>query len=52
MAEEEARAEATEARVQRPPSSRTPLIIGGLAIGSIAWMCIVVLLLVAWKLFS
>lgn len=38
--------------IARPPRPRSPLIIGGIACGMIAWMFIVVMLLIAWKVFS
>lgn len=36
----------------RPPRPRSPLIIGGIACGMIVWMFVVIVLLIAWKLFS
>lgn len=30
----------------------SPLVIGGIAIGLIAWMIVIVLLLIAWRLTS
>ena len=52
MATDEVRAETAGADEQRPPLPRSPLVIGGIAIGLLAWMVLVVLLLIAWKLFS
>jgi hypothetical protein len=52
MATDEARAETAGTGEQRPPLPRSPLIIGGIAIGLMAWMLLVVLLLIAWKLLS
>lgn len=49
VATDDGRAEAKGARVPRP---RSPLIIGGIALGLIAWMMVTIFLLVAWKLFS
>lgn len=34
------------------PRPQSPLIIGGIACGTIVWMFIVIMLLIAWKLFS
>ena len=31
-------------------AARAPLIIGGIALGSIAWMVLVVLALIAWRI--
>ena len=38
---------------ERPiPTPRSPLIIGAIAYGILGWMVLVVLLLIAWKLFA
>lgn len=42
----------TPETVTRPPRPRSPLIIGGIACGMIVWMFVVVMLLIAWRLFS
>jgi hypothetical protein len=52
MAIDKAQAETGEQDEQRPPMPRSPLIIGGIAIGLMAWMLLVVLLLIGWKLVS
>lgn len=35
---------------QRRPVPRSPLIIGGVALGLLFWMLLVVLMLIAWRL--
>jgi len=35
-----------------PLRPRSPLIIGGIAIGMIVWMFVTIMLLIAWKLFG
>jgi hypothetical protein len=52
MATDQASAETGQPKGPPPPGPRSPLIIGGIAIGLIAWMFLVVMLLIGWKLFS
>ena len=52
MASDEARGETGGTDAQRPPLPRSPLIIGGIAIGLMVWMLLVILLLIGWKLVS
>ena len=44
---DEQRHETSATAALHPPRRRSPLIIGG-----IAWMFVVVMLLIAWKLFA
>lgn len=49
---DEARSEDSAEVTPRPPTSRMPLIIGGLSCGLIVWMFVVIMLLIGWKLFA
>jgi hypothetical protein len=49
VAIDEGRTEVEGAPVPRP---RFPLIVGGIALGLIAWMMVTIFALVAWKLLT
>ncbi|HEY8601333.1 MAG TPA: hypothetical protein VIL85_23095 [Thermomicrobiales bacterium] len=49
---DEARSEENAGVTPRRPMPRMPLIIGGLSCGLIVWMFVVIMLLIAWKLFA
>lgn len=52
MVTDEAQGETGKTDGPRPPLPRSPLIIGGIAIGLMVWMFLVVMLLIGWKLVS
>lgn len=49
---DETRSEESAGVTPRPPRPRMPLIIGGLSCGLMIWMFVVIMLLIAWKLFA
>jgi hypothetical protein len=49
---DEQRHEVSATASPHPPRPRSPLIIGAISCGLMVWMFVVIMLLIAWKLFA